>query len=210
MNTVLVTDTQTPLGFQLAKLFLNRGMNVIAAPSEQEPAKTYDNFKKKPFLVIPWNRPSPISAKNVIMRSIHKYNGLDAAFILKPAVLKQATLQDVKSVEMEQAIDVWIKGSLFLARECYSYFASKKKGALTFISLSPQSASGPALFDDLCREAMLSILKSLSAEARPYNLKINAMLSRTDDEKGYADFIIRTYLEKCYKSLGKLFYYQWR
>ena len=52
METVLVTDTHKPLGFNILKAFVQRGLNVVAAPSgepeESGRKNPYDVFKKNP------------------------------------------------------------------------------------------------------------------------------------------------------------------
>ena len=210
MKTILVTDTHTQLGFHVCKLLLNQGFNVIALPTSAQERGSYDSLKKKPLFVIPWNRTSSISVKNVILKSLQRFQSIDAACVLHAPFLSANFFQEIKFIEIEQTLDAWIKGSLFLLRELMYHFTTQRQGILTLINLFKQTDSNSFLLDDFCKEGILSIGKSLSKEGKSSNIKINTILSRSADEKSYAEFIVKTIIEKCYKSYGKLFYFQWR
>lgn len=211
MQNVLVTDTQTQLGFNIMKAFLADGMTVIAAPTETEPARTYDPFKKKSLTVIPWNRSSAISTKNLVVKSLHQADHLDAAFILQISpTTPPGVFRELKALDIEQHLDISLKGTLLLVRELYGTWSSQKRGALIFITLSRKTEGSIGIVDDICQESILTLMNGLAPEAKTRHIACNTFQSRTEDQKAYAHFIVTTFREKCYKTYGKVFSYQWR
>jgi len=81
---------------------------------------------------------------------------------------------------------------------------------LAFVGLSLPKSAGASLLDDLCREALLVVWQGLVRDARPSGLRTNAFLSRSGDAAAYAEFVCQTFVEKCNKAHGKLFYFQWK
>jgi NAD(P)-dependent dehydrogenase (short-subunit alcohol dehydrogenase family) len=214
MKTILVTDTQTPLGAGLQKLLLQQGCQVVSAPSapaERTGRKGQsDDTRKKTAAPIAWNRSSPLSAKNVLLNCLQKFDALDAALIVFMPLPPASTFADLKYLDVETVLDVWLKGTILLARDLFSHFISRSQGSLAFVGLShPKGAAANAL-DDLCREALLAVFESLAADAKVHGIAVNAFLSRAVDQKAYAEFVIPTFLEKCNKPSGKLFYFQWK
>ena len=71
----------------LVVAFVQMGLNVVAAPSDEPEESSrknpYDVFKKKPVTVVPWNRSSLLSSKNLILRGLQRFPNLDAALILR-------------------------------------------------------------------------------------------------------------------------------
>jgi NAD(P)-dependent dehydrogenase (short-subunit alcohol dehydrogenase family) len=214
MATVLVTDTHLPLGIELAKSFLQRGWNVLAAPSDKPEDDSrrnpYAAFKKKPLAVVPWNRPSPLSSKNLILQGRQKFKSLEAALILVPPLPPASPFAELRYLDVETVLDVWLKGSILLARDLVAHFAEKKAGALAFVGLSLPKSGGNSPLDDLCRESLLVVWKGLVRDARSSGLCANAFLSRSGDARAYAEFVGQTFVEKCNKANGKLFYFQWK
>ncbi len=214
MQSVLVTDTHKPLGLNLVKAFAQMGLNVIAAPSgEPEDGSRknpYDVFRKKPVAVVPWNRSSPLSSKNLILRGLQRFPDLDAALILLPPLPPGSPFADLKYLDVEIVLDHWLKGSILLARDLFGHFADAKGGSLSFVSLSLPKSAGASLLDDLCREAVLVLWKDLLKDARASGIALNVFLSRATDVRAYAEFVAKTSAEKCNKPGGRLFSFQWK
>src|SRR4030042_3909854 len=139
MKTILVTDTQTPLGSRLARQFIQEGRNVVAAPSDRPKGKTrqhpQDEFKKKNAVSVSWNRPSPLSCKNVLLQGLQKFTSLEAALVLVPPLPDPASFMDLKYLDIETVLDVWLKGSILMARDLLSHFISHRQGGLAFVCL---------------------------------------------------------------------------
>jgi NAD(P)-dependent dehydrogenase (short-subunit alcohol dehydrogenase family) len=214
MKTILLTDTHTPLGWNLLKALLVEGTNVVAAPSDKQedgPRKNpYDSLKKKNLAVVPWNRTSPLSSKNLILQGRQKFQSLDAALILLPPLPPAVPFAELKYLDVETVLDVWLKGSILLARDLLAHFSLKEAGALSFVGLSLPKSDGDSLLDDLCREALIVVWNALVKAGREHDLCVNLFLSRAVDPKAYADFVANTFLEKCNKASGKLFSFQWK
>ncbi|HEQ71932.1 MAG TPA: hypothetical protein ENN69_05540 [Spirochaetia bacterium] len=209
MKTILVTDTQTPLGMSLLLGLMEAGFNVIAAPTARQEKKAYDRFKKKPLAVVPWNRGSSISAKNVVLACGTHFGGPDAALILSTPEESAVPFRTMKFALIEQIFDTHLKGSLFLLKGLADYMIGRPESSLTLAALSRPKNESP-LLDELCRESLVHTVLGLQQLHKASQLHINAVLSRSADPAGVAAFIVKTLSEKCYKSRGRLFYYQWR
>ena len=156
--------------------------------------------------VVPWNRSSPLSAKNLILRGRQKFPSLDAALILLPPLLSGSPFIDLKYLDVETVLDVWLKGSILLARDLFGHFSEKKAGSLAFVSLSLPKSAGESLLDDLCREGVLVVWKSLLRDARNDGVSVNMFLCPgRRHARAYAEFVTATFVEKCNKPGGKLF-----
>ena len=104
METILITDTQIPLGSHLTKQFLQEDFNVIAAPSDNLEGKVRkkspEESRKKKTLIVPWNRPSSLSCKNLLLRGIQKFGSLNAALILIPPLPPPSPPTQLKYLEI--------------------------------------------------------------------------------------------------------------
>ncbi|RPJ09660.1 MAG: hypothetical protein EHM28_00955 [Spirochaetaceae bacterium] len=204
MNTILCTDSDTSLGLSLVKNLVQQGLSVIAAPSHDQQKTDYSGMKKKPLVISPWNRKSPISAKNVVLQGTGRFKRIDAALILLSPGTITSSLNETRYIDIENAIDKWIKGTIFLTRELLSHFAEEKTGAICLVQHDPEDSDKNTI-NKLCTDTVVSFMEQSAQEWKSKDIMINRIYSRQTDIKGYADFIVSTVMEKCYKSSGKLF-----
>ncbi|MBN1522899.1 MAG: hypothetical protein JW904_00340 [Spirochaetales bacterium] len=203
MNTFLVTDTHDSLGLAIIKNLLPAGHSVIAAPSHDNNIDNYKSLKKKPLAIIPWNKKSPISAKNVVLQGINKFSGIDDAILILSPDAPAGTITSAKYIDIENSIDIWLKGTLFILRELLVYFSTQQHGSLSCIQYDYEIPASP--INDICIQGISLFLEQCAAEWKNSNIHINRFYSRSADVSAFADFITSTIKEKCYKSSGKLF-----
>jgi NAD(P)-dependent dehydrogenase (short-subunit alcohol dehydrogenase family) len=206
-RAVLVTEAQTPVGAALVRLLLARGLRVAAAVESSArggeggwPA----DYRMKPFLSLPWNRRSPVSAHNLLAGVRSAFGSLEEALILEPPSTA-ADAPQWASADIEKAFDD-LKGSTFLARELLAHFMAAGSGILSLASSSPRSAdqAGAAL-EQAAREGFHGLASSLLAPRSQPRLLVNGYQAFGAEPEEFAAFIDRTLEEKGRKMGGRWF-----
>jgi NAD(P)-dependent dehydrogenase (short-subunit alcohol dehydrogenase family) len=190
-RTVLVVEGETPLGRSLVRLLRQTGYRVVATYRKTDKAET--NEDGADVLRAPWGKASPVSARNVMLKTMTACEHLDmAVFTFSPA-LQRVLLHEVDYVEMESVIDEWIRGTLFLMREVLDRLVRQGSGALVLA----QSFTGANLAEHAPLEAMVrgalheltgAILGSYGGEGvSVYRFETSS--ARTDE---YVRYIVKT------------------
>lgn len=206
MKTVLITDSQTDLGLRLVNLCLADKYQVISAFTDNLGSKATTPLKKHGLVPIKWNRPSRLSAKNLIFKIKNSFSSLDAAFMLSFPPPRDHDFQSINPLYLEEFLDKHIKGTLFLIQELLNYFAKQGRGWLTLIYLKPPELPP---FLRLYQEALLDLVKYLGKLQAFACLNINAIkISEKEpipNDSSQASQLLKIYQEKCNKSSGKVF-----
>jgi len=206
VKTVLITDSQTELGLSLVKLFLDEKYQVVSAYTENTVSKAIDSLQRQGLLAVKWNRPSRLSAKNLIFKIRNSFSSLEAAFILCFGPPDQAGFPAINPLYLEHFLDKHLKGSLFLIQELLNYFARQGKGWLTLIFLKQAESDS---FFKLYHESLLELIKYLAKAQAFASLHLNAIkISKSglrQNGQSLAPLLYKAYQEKCNKSNGKVF-----
>jgi NAD(P)-dependent dehydrogenase (short-subunit alcohol dehydrogenase family) len=203
-RTILVTESDSPLGAVLVKLLAARGYAVAAASVRSAPADSTGASARSPHS-ISWNRRSPVSARTVILSALNAFETLDEVVILEPPSPTSAPLHESASADIERAFDD-VKGPVFLAREVLGTFLARGGGVLCFVSGGP--ATGPV--ECAVREAFRGMASALLAAPGSASIVANGFQCGAADPDEYAAFIDRTLEEKARKITGRWFTYQQR
>lgn len=199
-RTVLVTEGDSPLGAALARLFAERGCNVVRTrvQSSADPADADTAAGKT--LTVSWNRRSPVSAHTVVRAALNAFSSIEEAFILEPpCTVGEKQLPKVESAAIEKAFDD-ARGPVFLAREILGLF-SKDAGVLCLVSGGP--AVGPV--EAGMRECFRGMASALLAETGKNGPVVNGFQQGDAEVADYAAFIDRTLEEKGRKLTGRWF-----
>jgi NAD(P)-dependent dehydrogenase (short-subunit alcohol dehydrogenase family) len=209
----LITDAQTPLGEQLVRRYLAAGHYVAATRSNQERFETPLVSEEDRLLLIDWNRTSPISARNVLLAALNRFDALDEALLLQTPQLPRGPLQELSYETIERAVDAWVKGTLFLAKGILETFAQRRAGSLAFVQQVEGSAALPPLEAALrgsFRAAARSLAAAVEAGSAGRSLQVNSFECHDPDAwdaegSGFASFILETMQSKGRKSSGRCF-----
>jgi hypothetical protein len=156
-KTMLIAGRDTPFGAALVTEARSRGFSVIATVEpERGPAGASDRGRETAreappsgesddLIVLPWNRASAFSARNIIVRCRNTNRPLAAALIpfsadpadpadpSNPGDPMGRVLESLEPSAVDEYVDREIKGRLFLAREAASEFARQGSGILAFV-----------------------------------------------------------------------------
>ncbi len=207
MNRVaLITDAQTPLADQLIRRYLSEGYSVAATRSQKVRIDTPLVSEDEDLLLIEWNRTSPISAKNVLLTALNRFDRIDETLLLFTPELEQKLLQETSAETIDRAVDTWIKGALFLMKAVLELYTQKQGGCLALINhlLQEEGAVLPPL-ESALRGGFTAAAGAVFASNSQRKVFINGFESRSQKVEELADFIFDTMKNRGARVSGKWF-----
>ncbi len=131
-KNLLIMGGETLLGRKLIDLYLESAWKVIVpVPGEREklqnPAKARENL-----IQIPWNPSSLISAKMIFREGQKKFGLPHTAILVNPEPVEDSGSRLEDAAAMEQSLNNYIHGPLYLLREILEAFTKRGSGTLGF------------------------------------------------------------------------------
>jgi NADP-dependent 3-hydroxy acid dehydrogenase YdfG len=203
-RVALITDASTPLGDQLVRRYLSEGYSVAATCSGGDSIDTPLVSAEEDLLVVEWNRNSPISAKNVLLTALNRFDRIDETLLLMAPELEQKLLQETATEAIDRAVDTWIKGSLFLIKSVLVLYGQKQEGFLALINHLPQVAAAvPPPLESALRGSFRATAEAIFAGIGQQNVFVNGFESHSTKIEELADFIFDTLNSKTVRTTGK-------
>ena len=206
-KVILITDINLPLGLELAKLYIQNGYCVVGTITVKD--EEINDFTDKPFLQIPWRRNSALSARHVVVSTLNSFSHLDKAIVIEDLQGAMSLLHETNLTDIESAVDMWIKGGLFIVREILSYFLKDKRGSIALVNYSPRrSEEAFSPLEGSIRGSFRGLANSLFTSYYGSDIFINAFESFSPLTGEFAHFIHKTLHEKGDRLFGKWFRFQ--
>jgi len=199
-QTILITGQNKLLKEPLTNTFRKGGYHVTTTYTEKNEAK------KKDVHAIPWNMRSPLSAKNVLLTAASTTGSLAEIIILFPWTQIIKPLHETSSAEIEWAVDIQLKSSLFIIKESMHHLQKQGTGTLSLVYYVPGVEILPPL-DALGSGGFTGLVKSLFAFYQNEKISINGYLSSTTETGDYAEYIFKTIDERPKPVHGKFYKY---
>jgi len=156
------------------------------------------------LLVVEWNRSSPISAKNVVLTTLNRFDRIDETLLLLTPKLEQKLLQETATETIDRAVDAWIKGSLFLMKTVLLLYGRKQEGSLALINHVLQAATAvPPPLEGALRGSFRATAEAIFAGIGEQNVLANGFESHSTKIEELADFIFDTMNRKAVRATGK-------
>jgi NADP-dependent 3-hydroxy acid dehydrogenase YdfG len=205
-RSVLVTDIDTHLGNELVRLYLEAGNRVLATSSTEEALSSFGAAADESLDVARWNRNSPASARNMVLRALTGFDGLDELVMLGPDRPTPPSLVQASVADIESFVDGWIKGTLFLVREVLDHFERQGKGVVAMVLCvdtreSPMSATLQGAFSSLCE----GLLRHYGSGG---SIVVNGFANGGQEVEGFAEFVMTNIKEKGRIQTGRWFRFQ--
>jgi NAD(P)-dependent dehydrogenase (short-subunit alcohol dehydrogenase family) len=204
-RVILITDTQSPLGDALVRLYLDRGYAVAAARSDAlghpSPAAAEE------LLTLEWSRRSPISTRNLLLSVLNRFGRLDEAIVLLSPTLERGLLHELSYETVETAVDSWIKGTLFLLKgvlELYRRHDSQEERILALVDLADQEEGSafPPL-EAALRGSFEAAARSLFSSYDDEHVHVHGFAGFAAQTRGFADFIGETLSSRTTRGSGR-------
>jgi len=203
-QVALITDASTPLGDQLVRRYLSEGHSVVATCSGGVTIDTPVVSEDEDLLVIEWNRQSPISAKNVSLSALNRFDRIDQTLLLLTPRLEQKLLQETAAEAIDRAVDLWIKGSLFLIRTILVLYGQKQGGILAMVNHTSQAPSAvPPPLESALRGSFRATAEAIFAGVGQQNVFVTGFESNSTKIEELADFIFDTMNGKTIRTTGR-------
>jgi len=184
-KAVLIVGSETLLGRKLIEVYLNAGSKVIAPVMTS--LETMKESEKKNLLVIPWNRSSLVSAKTVFRESVRVFGSLDQAIIVNPEISSTPPLEEAETEKMDDLLNTYIHGTLYLVKEIIQYFCNKDTGTLAFVE-TEKGISQTAVLSTIISGCFHNTAEGLF-QSGLNELKLCGFTSRLTEMEDYAQFI---------------------
>ena len=190
--TMLITGGDSPLGNSIIQKALADGFNVIAtAPSisSQGQRAGGDKGQSESLMLVPWNRISPVSARNVVLRAVGSYAAIDQAIVVHSLTNERKPLHELALNQLQEIVDVQLKSHLFLIKEILAHFLKRKSGVLSLVVEGAVRGELPTM-DALVTEGFVSLINSLMASYQNDPIAVIGFDAQPSEPKDYASFIL--------------------
>lgn len=170
---VLIADSSIPFSASLAEALRGKGASVavLSGAESDNPAD------------IPWNRPSPLSSRTVLLDVKNRFVNLDCAVIgFDPASLPQS-LDVTDQTAIVRVADEFIRGNLLLVSALADLFRRQGKGVLCFalMGLADGTSAGRGIpvsvaesaFIRLAEETALTFVSSSVDGVQPLLVRLD-------------------------------------
>lgn len=128
-NTILIAGKELPAVNDFAGALSLAGYNIaVTAPSDQTVKKSGS------ILVVPWNRPSAISSRNIFLQTENEFQVVDTVILYFDAAVYAPLYTTLSHEEASRTLDMMSSGYQHLTVECVTRFAQKHlQGRLIYI-----------------------------------------------------------------------------
>lgn len=185
-KTILVTGKEGFLGNEISQHFLNQDCRVVASvPPRKDTFPKLDPEGK--LLQVPWNRRSPVAAKNFLLQAIQHFDSLDEAWLVITPEREAFVLAELAPLALDEGIDGVLKGTLYLVRELLQYQATHPSLVLHFVFYDEEPAALPPLAA-VEYQGLKGLVSSLLLQSRKRHLPVwayEALVPRTEEYLRY-------------------------
>jgi NAD(P)-dependent dehydrogenase (short-subunit alcohol dehydrogenase family) len=140
-------------------------------------------------VTVTWNRRSALSARSVVLHAQNLYGRLDEAVIVFSPVRESVPFHESSIVSIENRTDAEVKGYLFMIREIVSYFQKQRSGRLV-LAVQEAASEVRSPLEAMSLGSFISAAEALQQFYRNEPLEIRLCHSHSDDDQGYASFIL--------------------
>lgn len=187
-KTILVTGKEGFLGSEISQHFLNQGCRVAAAvPPRKEAYPTLD--QDKTLLQFPWNRRSPVAAKNFLLQTLQEFEALDEAWLVITPEREAFALADLAPLALDEGVDGVVKGNLYLVRELLQHQSTHPSLVIRFVFYDDDPTTLPPLAA-VQYEGLKGLVSALLLQSRKRHLALWAYESLVPRTEDYLSFLL--------------------
>jgi NAD(P)-dependent dehydrogenase (short-subunit alcohol dehydrogenase family) len=206
-RVILITDSQTPLGDTLVRLYLDRGYAVAAARSDPHSGHAPAASGSDELLSVDWSRRSPISTRNILLSALNRFGRIDETIALLSPALERGLLHELSYEAMEKAVDWWVKGTLFLLKGVLELYRRNGPQELHLLALvdNADQEEGTAFppLEAALRGSFEAAARSLFSSYDDESIHVHGFAGFAAQTRGFAEFIAETLSSRATRSSGR-------
>jgi NAD(P)-dependent dehydrogenase (short-subunit alcohol dehydrogenase family) len=182
-KTVIVTGASTGIGKAIAKLFVEKGSNVVMNSSNVENLKaTYEQFGlPENAIYLAGDISEQETGKNLIALALKTFNSVDV-LINNAGVFAPKPFLDVEEKDLDLYWNVNLKGTYFTSQAAIPQMIKQQEGSIINIGtvLVDHAIAGfPATAPLTSKGAIHALTRQLAAEFGKDNIKVNTIAPGT-------------------------------
>jgi len=176
-QTVLITGGTSGIGLAAARLFLERGCNIIVnGRSEARGKRALEKLRSCGGAVafIAADVATTDGRQNLVKEAVRSFGGLDV-LVNSAGIYFEKAIEDMKEEDFNAIMAVNVKGTYFMCRECAPYL-KRRGGAIVNVS-SDAGLNGNFFCSAYCasKGAVTVFSKALALELAPHGVRVNCV-----------------------------------
>lgn len=172
-KVAVITGATSGMGLDTAKLFLAQGAKVVLTGRSQEKLDALQNELEGDFLLVKADAASIADSKNLIAETVAKFGKIDILF-LNAGIFKAAPTGHITEDFFDEIYNINVKGPVFTVNEAVSQINPGGNIIFNTSVTNVKGMPGASVYGS-SKAALRSIVRTLSAELAPQNIRVNAV-----------------------------------
>lgn len=172
-KVAVITGATSGMGLDTAKLFLSQGAKVVLTGRSQEKLDALKDELEGEFLLVKADAASGEDSKILIAETVSKFGKIDILF-LNAGIFKAAPTGQITEDFFDEIYNINVKGPVLTVNEAVSQINPGGKIIFNTSVSNVKGMPGVSVYGS-SKAALRSIVRTLSAELAPQNIRVNAV-----------------------------------
>jgi len=170
-KVVLITGASRGIGFSAAQEFEKESVKLVLTAKEN--LSNLEVFKNAKIIKLNLTKKEDIDL--LIIETLKAFGRIDI-LINNAAFFKQTDFEKISIDELDEMIDIDLKGPFLLLQKVMEQMKKQKSGKIINIASGAGiMGSSKASHYAACKAGLISLTKSIAKLGGPYNIKVNAI-----------------------------------
>lgn len=181
-RTAVITGASQGLGFEIAKIYLQEGANVMICARGEDKLRAAETelsaYVKQGarLMAMPADVSSPIEINTVVNAAIQAFGKLDILVANAGVYGTKGPIDEVDWDEWSRAIDINLKGTVLQCRAVLPHFKQQKYGKIIILSGGGATKPMPNLSAYAAsKAAVVRFAETLAEETAAFNIDVNTV-----------------------------------
>jgi NAD(P)-dependent dehydrogenase (short-subunit alcohol dehydrogenase family) len=178
-KTMIVTGASTGIGKAIARLFLEKGYNVVMnSKNEENLVRTFIEFGSPlRAVMVAGNVGDKALGQQLLLKALERFGAVDV-LINNAGVFTPKPFLDVEEADLDRFLNINLKGTYFTTQAVMQHMIQNNGGSIINIGtvLVDHAIGGlPASAPIASKGAVHALTRQLAAEFGKYNVRVNAI-----------------------------------
>lgn len=204
----IITGASQGLGFEIAKQFIQEGAHVVLCARNttllQNAVNELSTFSKNKNKIIakPTDISKPQEVNALIQKTLEEIGHIDILVSNAGVYGTKGPIEEINWDEWSEAIDINLKGTVFLSRAVLPHMKKQQHGKMIFISGGGATKPLPFLSAYAAsKAAVVRFAETLAEEVKTFNIDVNSVAPGALNTR-----LLDEILEAGPEKVGKAFY----